>query len=98
MIETTTTTIEVEDRPTAMEIQLAGIDLLDALRCMTTDAIELRDRCARLATIDRKTQSWSVELAEDSARAYDAAEKLMRMLRSAGLLSATYQTGARDGR
>jgi biopolymer transport protein ExbD len=92
-IRTTATHLEVERRPTALELQNAGIDLLDALMCVVNDATDLRDRCTRLATIDRKVQAWSVELAEDAARAYDATLRLMRMLRSAGLLSVTYQTG-----
>lgn len=87
--------LKAEDSPS--DPQSAGIELLDALRTLSEDAVRLRDQLARTPGLPRKAMAWGVDLAEDAGRAEDRAETLMRAIRSAGLVSLPY-TEVRHGR
>jgi hypothetical protein len=86
-------TLKDEDR--AADPQSAGIELLDALRTISADAVRLRDQLARTPGLPRRAMARAVDLAEDAGRACDDAEALMRAVRAAGLVSLPYSEVSR---
>lgn len=95
--------LKPEDAPPPPDPYLTGVELMELLRAVETDALYLRGLLTRVGvdpiSVHSKASGQAVDLAATAARALDAGETLMRALRAARLFSVQYEdVGVSDGR